>query len=471
MPAKPTKITVAWDDGTSQDWVPAAAATPATPLPTPAPPPPTPVPVPTPPVVKVTDPPIPDNAILVLTEATLREALNVAPAGGTIAIRNDVVLRLTSELTIRRANGLTIVGYGEGGTVKGARPTLISAPDANLIGVPKDAALKGLTFRNLVLRPPDRTPGQPGFRDNAKGDGINIMGRVDGLTLDNVDVAYFRQNVAIDASNNPDGCSDVTITGLLSAFAWAVAFPDNDNRYLGQGLYLDSPRGPITVKDSAFVHNGWHETLPPHARSQFRHGIYCQKTSAAPIVTGCGFIDNASFGAQLRPGGTLDGCYFQGNAFAACSFKPSWIVRSSAILATGGRHWTGSGYIGNGCLYSWADVLAATNTALVYVQQPAPSKADGEYDAAAITLSRDYAAHPDWASQSPQLSAVGVTVRGFAQLADYPGKVEPASIPGVTVRPGAVARPAWVDSAGPDLLAGRTSVASLVDKAKALAGG
>jgi hypothetical protein len=71
--------------------------------------------------------------------------------------------------------------------------------------------------------------------------------------------------------------------------------------------------------------------------------LYCQKSSARPVVTDCAFIDNAGFGAEIRPGGTADGCYFQGNAFPACAFKPNWSVKGSANVATGGRQWTAAG--------------------------------------------------------------------------------------------------------------------------------
>jgi hypothetical protein len=261
----------------------------------------------------------------------------------------------------------------------------------------------------------------------------------------------------------------VTIIGLLSSYAWAMPTPDgNQNPTLGQGLYIDAPRGPIVLKDSVLYHNGWHESLPPHARNIFRHNCYVQKTSAPPTVTGTAFIDGASYGIELRPGGVLDGCYWQGNAYAACAFKPRWSVRGSAVLATGGRNWTGSAKQGNAGFTSWADTFSVSDTALVYVTQPPPAHGL-EYDTAAFTLSRDYTAHPDWASQSPQMSAAAVTVRGFSQLADYPGKVEPASIPGVTVKAGAAQRPAWVDSAGADLIAGKTTVAQLIAQAKQLA--
>jgi hypothetical protein len=50
-----------------------------------------------------------------------------------------------------------------------------------------------------------------------------------------------------------------------------------------------------------------------------------------------------------------------------------------------------------------------------------------------------------------------------------PGNNDPAAIPGVTVKAGAAPRPAFVDSAGADLLAGKVTVADLIARAKALA--
>jgi hypothetical protein len=245
--------------------------------------------------------------------------------------------------------------------------------------------------------------------------------------------------------------SDVVITGLRTSFAWAVAAPDNENKYLGQGLYLSCSRGPITITAACSITTAG--TSSSRRKRGPRSGTACtarnpargRLSPTAPSST------TPASAPRSAPAARRTACYWQGNAFPACAFKPNWSVKGSANVATGGRQWDGGGWIGNGGFYSWADVLNISDTVEVYVQQPPPNKLNKEYDAAAFTLSKDYSTHPDWASGNPKMTAAGVTVCGHKQLADFPGPNDPKTIPGVTVRPNAPAPPAWVATAGADL--------------------
>ena len=121
----------------------------------------------------------------------------------------------------------------------GATPgpaTLVSPKDGNALMVPIGSQLKNLTIRGFVLRPPDRDPDQPGFRIDSAGDGLVILGRVDGLTIEDVDSRFFQQNIALDGDH-----SNVVLRRFKVAYGWAMPTAQNQFPFKGQGVYLNVP--------------------------------------------------------------------------------------------------------------------------------------------------------------------------------------------------------------------------------------
>jgi hypothetical protein len=403
---------------------------------------------------------------VVLPGQGIQAVLDAAPDGSTIVFRSG--LTYTGGLQIRRGNNLTVCSLPTEGAAPGPA-TLVSPKDGNALMVPIGSQLKNLAIRGFVLRPPDRDPDQPGFRIDSAGDGLVILGRVDGLTIEDVDSRFFQQNIALDGDH-----SNVVLRRFRVAHGWAMPTAQNQFPFKGQGVYLNVPRGPVAMSDGVLVHNGWHAKLPPTARSVYRHNLYVQKESCAPAITNCAFIDGGNFGAQLRSGGTLRGCFFSGNAIHAGGFGPL-IDLSDCVLLGGGRYFDGTNWTGNVGVFSWADVLRLGNVQILGLagqsdpNPPPPNHpAARSFDGAAIALSNSYPApHANWPSQNPQLQATDVLVAGWpGPLADLPGHVQPASLPGVITRPRPVVLLPWMPTIGADALAGRAAAATLIKLAR-----
>jgi hypothetical protein len=403
---------------------------------------------------------------VVLPGQDIQAVLDGAPDGSTIVFRSGMTY--VGGLQIRRGNNLTVCSLPAAGAAAG--PAVIVSPrDGNALMVPIGSQLKALTIRGFTLRPPDRDPDQPGFRIDSAGDGLVVLGRVDGLTIEDVDSRFFQQNIALDGDH-----SSVVLRRFKVAFGWAMPTPQNQFPFKGQGVYLNVPRGPVAMSDGVFVHNGWHAKLPPTARSVFRHNLYVQKESSAPTITNCAFIDGGNFGAQVRPGGTMRGCFFANNANHVGGFGPLIDIADSVLLG-GGRYFDGTNWTGNVGIYSWADLLRLTNVQIIGLagqsnpNPPPPNHpAARSFDGAAVQLSNGYPPpHANWPSANPQLQATNVRVIGWpGPLADLPGHVEPVTLTGIIVRQQPIPVAPWMTAMGADALAGRATATSLITLAR-----
>jgi hypothetical protein len=135
----------------------------------------------------------------------------------------------------------------------------------------------------------------------AMPDGIQVIGRMSNLLVEDCKITGYRNNVTLQNFFGP--ISNVTIRRSVIADSWSSGSHS-------QGLYAEGVNG-ITLEEDDFDHNGWRGNS---GAKMFDHGAYITATSSGLVARGNVFANSASHGLQARPGGIVENNLFYNNA-------------------------------------------------------------------------------------------------------------------------------------------------------------
>jgi hypothetical protein len=148
-----------------------------------------------------------------------------------------------------------------------------------------------LAITGIHLYAHTRNPYDPGaYLGTAGGDGIDILGDVHDLLIEDVTVQYFTKNLVLHEASGR--MSDVTVR--RSVFADA---------YNGSGAYINGVDN-IAFQENVFDHNGWNERVDIPSQ-RIDHNLYFSYDNTGVIVEGNVITDGGMLGLQARAGGII----------------------------------------------------------------------------------------------------------------------------------------------------------------------
>ena len=165
--------------------------------------------------------------------------------------------------------------------------------------------------------------------------GINILGKSNGILVENCDVENYGVNMNFQALFGP--VTNVTIRRNIVTDAWS------SNAH-AQGIYVSGVNN-VTLNGNFLDHNGWNSKISGAGPTWFNHDAYISYNDTNVVVTDNVFAEAAGYGLQARSGGVV-----QGNVFINDPVGMSFGIVTGANTTVGGvtGSITGNVFIGGG---------------------------------------------------------------------------------------------------------------------------
>ncbi len=134
---------------------------------------------------------------------------------------------------------------------------------------------------------------------------MQIIGPANNVLIEDCQVEYFRDNVAITAWNgNP---SNIQFRNNVVNNSWSTPALSTGGK--SQGLYVSGTNG-ITIEGNVFDHNGWNEQIPGANATIYGHNVYMWASNSNVVFKNNISANAGSHGLQARSGGDIENNLF-----------------------------------------------------------------------------------------------------------------------------------------------------------------
>jgi hypothetical protein len=165
----------------------------------------------------------------------------------------------------------------------------------------QNVAITGLHFMAST-----RNPNSPDYNGNAQGGfGIEIIGPAKNILIEDSQVEYFRDNVAIMAWNGSP--TNIKLRKNVINNSWSTTAISWEGK--SQGVYVNGVNG-ITMDGNVFDHNGWNEKIPGANATIYGHNVYFWSDNSGVVFKNNISANASSHGLQARSGGDIENNLF-----------------------------------------------------------------------------------------------------------------------------------------------------------------
>ncbi len=313
----------------------------------------------------------------------------------------------------------------------GDRPLIkAGSNDAFYSGGMQNVAVMGLHFMAST-----RNPDSSDFNGNAAGGfGIEIVGPAKNVLIEDTQVEFFRDNVAIMAWNGSP--TNIKLRKNVINNSWSTSAVSTGGK--SQGVFVSGVTG-ITMDGNVFDHNGWNERINGAQATLYGHNVYVW-TDNTGVVFKKNISSNAgSHGLQARSGGIIDNNLFLDDPIGLTFGKGSPVTPGGVSGEVKDNVFVGDHDI-SGATRGWAIEVGNTKKGGGTVFSGNIITNDEQNAFAAIRLmTLGGIENPNEAAGLNDLTIENNIIHGWHQALDYswdfvPGGTGPSALNNLTVR-------------------------------------